>query len=67
MATHKRQELNREQLKQIAGLARTLHETSEELYTLAARRHPELQQVTWLINQTNTRVKEIMKILGQDF
>lgn len=65
MSTHNHDELTRPQLKQITGLARTLHETSEELYALSTRRHPELSQATWLMLQTHKLLEKTLRILGE--
>ena len=66
MSTHNREELTRAQLKQVTGLARTLHESSEELYKFVGRQHPETFQIAWLIRQTHKRLKEILELLGEE-
>lgn len=67
MSTPNRDELTRPQLRQVTNLARTLHEASEELYKTATRRHPELEQATWLIRQTLTKLLKILKAWDKEF
>jgi hypothetical protein len=65
MTTNTPETNERDRLKTITYLARTLTETAEELLLLTKRRPPGQEQILWIIRQAHTRIHEVSKNLGE--